>query len=539
MFEVYFYKFSKKLNSTKEPDAAAIATRQTFNCYMKEPSTITAPVIQLKLDQSTVPDYNYCYIPALGQRYYQIMRVYWDGGFWAFELSVDVLATYRGDIRSSSQYVLRSTKVYDPNLIDTFYLTKLSGSSEASQEVSYYQGYTDPDETVEPYGIRCRTSTGSTIFISNYFDRTFENGRVVLGVLGNNASGVVYYSMNMTTFKSVIQKAFALSPSAGDITQPIANAIYSPIQYITSCRWYPSVEDSGTAVTTMYIGGMPISGLTNCTRLNNSVRYTYTGSITIPKNTDSDTYPYLNMSPFAEYSLYFQPFGLIPLDTTKLYGATDLYFDFDVDYCTGACTLKLKNNDANAHQTYNAYDNCIFFNTYEYGVELPISTLTTDWKAGAVVSGLSFLKSVVTGSTVGGVSSDVQAARDYVASHPEEYEPGFYEKMVQTSTKNTELIDTAINTVAASMGQVQSVGSIGSFLAYNAQIPRIYAFFYRQTQPKPDKFGRPAYQYSPMTALTDGFVLCADAYVDYSIKTPTASESAAVSSFLNSGIYLE
>ena len=73
------------------------------------------PVVELS---SSPIGYNYAYISDFG-RYYFINDITYDKGIWVMTLNVDVLATYKTTIGSTSTYLLRSSYLYNPRIIDT------------------------------------------------------------------------------------------------------------------------------------------------------------------------------------------------------------------------------------------------------------------------------------------------------------------------------------------------------------------------------------------------------------------------------------
>lgn len=524
MFNVVFYEFNKRPNSTKRPTSSTPSA--TFACSMKAPSSLTAPQIELSLSGSTVPKWNYCYIADLGQRYFYIERTFYDLGIWTFQLTVDVLATYYSDIWASSQYIARSAAHYNADLIDTIYPTKLSGTA-----VQEYGGVNIGGDML-PYGAHGTTSAGTAVTVSNYFNRPFKSGMIVMGLKSGNATGVTYYAMNVSAFNYFINQTFSLHPSMStDTTSAFANAVFDPLQYVTSARWYPvlSFPSSATTTTAIHIGSQSIDMTGRTVYVLDDVYYIeWDCQIDLPAHPQASTYSYLKLAPYTELTLYMQPFGFIPLDTVRLYRSTKLTIYWKVDYMTGACTFRLSGTAAD--------DSDVFLvNTYQYGVELPISTLKTSWLGGLVTTGLQLIKNVVGGTA--DVPSDVQAVNDYVMEHPEEFEPDYVAQVSAKYTGKTD-VNKMIDMVHASMGQVQTVGAVDSFLGYFGMIPKIYATFYSPVDMDVARFGRPYFTRGNMSSES-GYVVCMNASIDFSVKQPLPVESRAVIISLNTGIYLE
>jgi len=148
---------------------------------------------------------------------------------------------------------------------------------------------------------------------------------------------------------------------------------------------------------------------------------------------------------------------------------------------------------------------------------------------------MQFIKNAVTGGK--SVPDDVQAARDYVMNHQDEYEPEYVAEVAQRGSA-TDPVDKMIDMLHASMGQVQTVGAVDSFLGYSDMIPRIYAKYYQPVDMDIQRFGRPYSSRGNMSSES-GFVLCMNASIDFQAKQPLPTESRAVIMSLNTGIYME
>lgn len=98
MIDIYFYNFTKRLNSTAVPTA----TGTKYECVFKENTSILTPVLKLRL--STKPDYNYF---KFDDRYYWITDIIsLNNNLWQISGRVDVLATYKAHIQQTSAFVL-------------------------------------------------------------------------------------------------------------------------------------------------------------------------------------------------------------------------------------------------------------------------------------------------------------------------------------------------------------------------------------------------------------------------------------------------
>ena len=114
--DVYLMQFKKKENSTLQPTI----NFQPFSGTLRESCSIINPSIGFDLGQNTTPVANYAYIPTFS-RYYFIENWTWERGIWWAEMAVDVLASWRSDIGSSSNYVLRAAAASNGYVEDSYY----------------------------------------------------------------------------------------------------------------------------------------------------------------------------------------------------------------------------------------------------------------------------------------------------------------------------------------------------------------------------------------------------------------------------------
>lgn len=525
---IYFFKVSKRPNSTYKPN---INSGDLLICKLKDACSVMAPVIEVHMrPNGSTPgtfEYNYCYIQDFG-RWYFIDDVVRDQNVWVVRTHVDVLATYKSDITGSSQYIVRSAGAYDADLIDSYYVTK---ANKYAGKIAYekYAGYLQDKDMVQ-YSILGTVTSGG----APYFNKDFSSGQFVIGVVGDNTTGTTFYAMSFLAFKDFIQKAFALNPSdMSDVSTGIANAVFDPISYVTMCRWYPSVEVPSNAPTTNqpHIGRyyVTLSAGYSARVLSNMNTVRYYAPITIPRHPDSSTRPYLNLAPFSEYNLYFEPFGSIPIDASKIYGQTSLNVQWTVDYCAGLASLQIRPWDSGDEE------GLIYSTTSEYGVPIPISALSYDWKAGAFLSAAQFIKSQYeSGITRGRTKPSYMTSAEW-----SEYTSALAEYSAGQGNGFMNVVNGVMDITASALGQVVTQGSSGSFLAYNTGVPVLYAWFQLQTGFADAKFGRPLEQYRAMSGLS-GFVLCENAAItSFSTLKPLMPEYNMIMQYLNTGVYIE
>ena len=176
---ITFYNFSKRDNSTKQPTGGTV-----ISCELKSQTTIIAPSIVIKNAPSGLSTaWNYCYIPDFS-RYYFITNWTWLNGVWEIACSVDVLASFKGEIGNTSAYIIRSASRYNGDILDSFYPASTSCGIVKQQ------------------------------FAQQFIYHTYiANGSFILGVINslNNAQfgAITYYALTLSQLSDMLQYLFS------------------------------------------------------------------------------------------------------------------------------------------------------------------------------------------------------------------------------------------------------------------------------------------------------------------------------------------
>ena len=95
--------------------------------HIKDDTSIISPSIILSYKKiSTLKKCNYLYIPSMGRYYYVNDIVLKQGGMYELKCHVDVLMTYKGDIRNITTLILRQENVNNPYIEDSQLLVRAS-----------------------------------------------------------------------------------------------------------------------------------------------------------------------------------------------------------------------------------------------------------------------------------------------------------------------------------------------------------------------------------------------------------------------------
>lgn len=362
MIKINFFTFTKKVNSTEVP----VGSGTELECNIKAPSSIINPVLEIGTVSPIA--YNYCYIPAFN-RYYFIDDIVFNRGIWVLSCSVDVLASFKSEIGSSSGYVLRSASNSDGNIIDMMY--------PATSEVDYQ--IVNP--ALDPF-----SWTG------------FAGGVYVIGIKGSNTSntnGIIYYVLEPAEFDKVIKEFYQENGTFrttyfANVTKGIANSIANLSDFIASCRWYPVAPSTEVGTRPIFFGSYQSSAV-GYLAADNPGAVTYSASFSsIPKHPQQSRGTYLNCAPFAQYIFSSSFTGDVQLDSNIMATKTSMNVLFNFDITTGQVKITIGD-------LMICYGN--------FGIDIDLASVEVD-ATGLVTNALAGLGSVLTGN-VGGMASSL------------------------------------------------------------------------------------------------------------------------------------
>lgn len=293
---VVFYSFAKKRNSTKVP----VSGGNTYNCFLKDPCSISNPTIELNGGNKAA--WNYCYIAAF-DRYYFITDWVTDHDRWIAHCKCDVLASFKNTIINSTQYIIRAASRKNPYLQDPIYpmSTKRSFDSETISDIF------------------SRSSAKYVIAVSN-MDNTADS----------KINGVQYLILNSTQMAELTrvlltEDYFGLGPTEAlfGLTFPVIKSVCNPLSYIGEAYILPITprQDDVVTVGGVSVGWWALTGYSGTRPAAiksgaDKILYSKTISLTINKHPQIGLTDrlYLNASPYVDRILYAGPFGTISLN---------------------------------------------------------------------------------------------------------------------------------------------------------------------------------------------------------------------------------
>lgn len=462
-----FYQFAKRTNSTKRPSGG-----QEFGIDLKAPCNIIDPEIKIAT-QSNPTGYNYCYLPTFS-RYYWVKNWTYSDGLWNASLTVDTLASYRDQIGYSTEYVVRSSAKFDGTISDGLY----PATAEVRSVTSAFQGG---------------------------FSETISGGFFVIGFIAkaaNSIGAITYVVMTPGNAKKLSAKLLTdvsyLSIDNAEISDSLTKVLFNPYQYIVSCNYFPFDVAELTAhlplVSNVDVGWWSID--IPCWILgadNNNL--TKSVSVGIPKHPQAASRGgYCNASPYTDYTIFLQPFGVIPLDASKLWGAATLSIQYTVDLFTGDSILRMF-TDTNqlVHET-----------TAKLGVPIQLSNITFNVPSGGgllqtgIAAAFGGLQAALTGGSFSDVGNGI------------------------------------LNAAQATNADVASNGATGSTIAFDS-VPYMVARFKILVDDNNEDHGRPLCKRVQLSTIP-GFIMVDDP--DIALNA-TAEEIDSVKSYLKNGFFYE
>lgn len=481
MFNVTFYNFTKRSNSTKQPTGGT-----TYKCVVLNGTSVLNPKIELDIGLTSNPStFNYCYIPDF-HRYYYIREWSFDAGLWIASLNVDVLATYRSSIGSANLYVLRAANAYDGSIMDGKYPVK-----------------------AVPTFDRISISTPYT---------SINQGCFVIGVVskGGNFGSLTYHAMStaeMAGLCTALQDPTLISGDANfslnDASAGLQLNLIDPMQYIKSCVWLPisTSSISGTDIPASGpTGGFDIynwhlTGFTHRIISNTAPYVTITRTISTLKNHPQKTSrgAYMNYSPYTIATLSFPPFGVFELDTSMLGNANSLGITLQLDPLTGSGSLitQANNNIMNRLEA-------------QVGVPIALSQVTRDY-IGAVSNALGAVGNIA-GAITGAATGNIAGAIGGIAGG----------------------LSGIINGACSLVPRANTIGSGGGFAHLQGTFELDYQFF-SAVDDDITQNGRPLCQMRTPSTL-GGYMLIQDGDVP---TAGTAIENEKIKGYLETGFYYE
>lgn len=372
----YFFKMDKRPNSTKQP---VLSQGHQVNVELKDETSLTNPTLKITneiVSGQFSPDiYNYIFIPYWNRFYYINDWVYMLG-IWECTCVVDVLASFKTQIGNTSAYIIRSSHSSDGDIIDAFYpattkktITKLAVNSEI-----YH------------------TSIPSGCYVIGVINKTNSSIRV---------GAVTYYAVDQNTLSTILAYLFssAIYSAEGitEISSGLFKSMFNPFQYLVSCMWFPypmsTYGNPATDMSDITVGywatnfrGMLVRNVVHDVHFHSSTA--------IPPHPQSARGNFLNKEPYTRLTLFYPPFGEIPIDTTFCqYQNNYLSGIINIDFITGLANCYITITDGYDSSTTADYNKYSVLRSAQIGVPIQLAQIYTDYistagSIGGIIAGI-------------------------------------------------------------------------------------------------------------------------------------------------------
>ena len=385
------HHMTKKLNSTKQPTGGTVV-----DCNFRNGTGQDNPRLELRNIHSNA---NYMYVPSFNRYYYITDREYdAERRVWVFSGSCDVLASFRDEILSSTQFVTRCS---DRNFYDE---TVTDGLALPLNRSLRYSQYIDGTGII-PY------------FTTNEMDMT-----VIC-----NCVGTGFVILDMRNYNRLIQAFFEQHPITNSEfwIQDMAKMMVNPSEQFLSQMAMPIDINSDIAIgnITPHVGWWRIDNVTG-----HYLKRTYqkfSATLPVPYNPASQNrnLSYLNYPPYASFSAYIGGFGLIPLDSSKIFAGENLTYEVTIDYQTGGAQIRIINENTQVvgYSTAQMGFNMVMYQRSPANVVSAISSIVqggiVGGAGGAAMSAVNSLPGLLSGNlsvqgSTGGVGSWVDFAHN-------------------------------------------------------------------------------------------------------------------------------
>ena len=290
--EITLYNFNKRRNSTKKPSNGILV-----NVNLKEGCSHYNPSFILTTNPT-----NFSYL-SWGIWYYYITDIVnTRNGVWTISCEIDVLATWKDDIKNTSAYVLYSTSSYDIGIPDTRLSTKPNYIVKSN---------------VVAYPIE-----GRELYVVTYIGE----GGASMKAITENSLKTLQNALSTNAFAELFV----------DSSKAVSKMLSNTAQAITGCTYVPRCSTTGRPMKIVLAGGYD-TGASGT--LVNRHDYALT-SISIPWNFSSGDFR--NRSQYTSLLLLLPCYGYLQLNTDNYVGDTTITIDVFQDSATGTIAYKGK-----------------------------------------------------------------------------------------------------------------------------------------------------------------------------------------------------
>ena len=504
-FNVVFYTFTKKSNSTARP-----AGGTSFSCNLKSESSVVNPRIELNYDGNP-SGFNYAYI-AHYNRYYYITDWTYTPGIWTATMSCDVLASYKTEIGSHSLYVLRSSAEYDGNILDTMYPPILpTTATRSAQTLTGWAENISQGRFIVGITATAQPQMGSVTYFVLSLNEMTSLMSYLYGDALDTATGELEQQIDLMVNEEGVE--IATVKSQVPITEYQNRFNTNPIDYIVSCIWIPYQVTKGTEQTLTF--GFLETNL-KLHRLE-SYGHVFHNEYQLSQHPQAATRGvYLNQAPYTTRVLNSTVFGDVELSTGDMGSSNDIFTNVVLDYISGEAVLHV---GVLTDGSDLSKSHILAVRRAQVGVTIQLSQLLQD-KTGAAAVTANSMASIISSAMGMGLSAATGNVVGALAGAGGMITSGI----------------SAIDSIAkARTPRISTTGSNGGLLIDLMMDFVIYSSFFSVPEEDNEHRGRPLMKKRTPASL-GGYMLISEGDVPI---PGTAGEQAEVKAYLEGGFYYE
>lgn len=314
-----FYNFTKRVNSTKVPDASVSGT--TYNVVFKMPTSRRNPTIRINADAF---NFNYCLME--GKYYFVSDIVSVRNDLWDVNLSIDVLGSYRAEILATTAYVMYDTTA-NTEIVDSRLAIESTPSVDSAQtEITQLDG-----DGVYALCVVGKYSTDTWII---------PDTTALLDVIDLKAYSIISSVLPQQHTNEWEQLKANIDFIGDAIVQFLSSG--KAVDCIRSCRWLPwNIEGDSTA-NHIFLGNYETNVYGKRVVTPNAL---YTYQVTIPWQTND----WRRLSPYTQVYLYLPFIGIINIPTATIKDYARLTVEYCVSKLTGELSVIVAGGDSGLH----------------------------------------------------------------------------------------------------------------------------------------------------------------------------------------------
>lgn len=343
--------------STRMDKTDYITLGKNIDILLKDRSSITDPVILL--ENENIFNYNYISIPRFDRAYF-ITDVYSvRNNLWEIHCHVDVLYSFRTQIKSLTALIERQENSYNSLLIDDNVPTQID-------KIYDYINYSTPIKS----GSIFNTGVSYLLVTASYGDQT--------GVIKTPKPSLITgyttpYILSKKALVSVEQST--MNPK---FIESLVKLFSNPAEFIVSLKLlsFNPANDVGQQylvdTQSISVGDKTIElGELNAKYVPNNTIGVKEFEFNIPKKYNN----FLDYSPYTEIEVFLPMIGWVNIDTNLSIGKTIyVYYVYDLVTCNANVYISTEHIDLGLAESYNKINSNSIISTYQcsIAVDIPI-----------------------------------------------------------------------------------------------------------------------------------------------------------------------